>query len=359
MQQLRELVSQLKADNERLRQEHAASLGGPSGAALASSGLAGHAPAAGVAAPVTEWLVVIPKDLKCPTFNGKSDMGIVEWVEEAQACARARHLPVAEQALFILDHLEGEVKEEIKFRPREEQRDPARILAILKELYGCNQSYVILQQTFFSRHQQEAETLQEFSLALMALMARAEQQAPGGIPNANILLRDQFTEHVLDSTLRREHKQLVHRQPTITLLELRGEAIRWEREGLPGGTRGRSSSLPAAYGLQYGVQGRLQQVVQAAPQEPGFGALMDLLKRQQEQLNQLARTVASLQALRPPTPVTHSGSLICRRSQQPGHYAHKCEGEQISPRRHANSVTGHNLQVTSPHSSQPSGKLSC
>lgn len=39
--------------------------------------------------------------------------------------------------------------------------------------------------------------LQEFSLALMALMAQVEQHAPGGMPNADALLRDQFIKHVL------------------------------------------------------------------------------------------------------------------------------------------------------------------
>lgn len=157
------------------------------------------------------------------------------------------------------------------------------MLAILKELYGCSQSYVTLQQAFFLRQQLEGETLQEFSLALLSLMARVERQAFHGIPNTDVLLRDQFIEHALDGSLHRELKQLVRRQPTITLLELRGEAIRWEREGLPGGTRGHSVSLPTAYGLQCGVQGR--QVPQARPQEPGLDAVMDLLKRQQEQLN--------------------------------------------------------------------------
>lgn len=51
------------------------------------------------------------------------------------------------------------------------KEDPAQVLAILTELYGCVQSYVTLQQSFFSRKQQEGEMLLEFSLALMALMA--------------------------------------------------------------------------------------------------------------------------------------------------------------------------------------------
>ncbi|KAI3368710.1 hypothetical protein L3Q82_025704 [Scortum barcoo] len=170
MQQLRELMLQLKADNERLRQEQVALLEGSGG--VSSPAPVSNAPSAGASAVVTERLVVIP-------------------------------------------------------------RDP-----------------------FFSRHQLEGETLQEFSLALMALMDRVKQCAPDGVPNADVLLRDQFIEHVYDSSLRRELKQLVRRQPMATMLELRSEAIRWEREGLPGGARPRSSSLPSAYGLQYAVQGR-------------------------------------------------------------------------------------------------------
>ncbi|GAA6218526.1 uncharacterized protein LOC117767770 [Lates japonicus] len=144
IQHLRELVLQLKAENERLRQECTAYPVGPSGAPSASSGPVSNAPSTGATAAVTEWLVVIPRDHRCPMFNGKTGIGVAEWVEVVQACVRARHLSAADQALFIFDHLEGEAREEIKFRPGEERRDPARVLTILKELYGCSQSYVTL-----------------------------------------------------------------------------------------------------------------------------------------------------------------------------------------------------------------------
>lgn len=338
---LRESLLQLQADNERFRQECAAAQGGPGAAAAASS-----APVVGPAVAATERLVVVPRDRKCPMFNGRSGIGIVEWVEEVQACARARHLSAADQALFIFDHLEGEAKEEIRFRSDEERRDPARVLAILTELYGCSQSYVTLQQAFFSRHQQEGETLQEFSLALMALMARVEQHAPGGMPNADTLLRDQFIEHVLDSSLRRELKQLVRRQPTITLLELRLEAIRWEREGLPGGARGRSQSLPTAYGFQYGVQGHPPPAPQVAPQVPGLNEVMELLRRQQEQLSQLTQTVASLQGLPPSSSAFRSVNR--RRGRQVSHFAREGDREWVHPRRRTNSVTGVNPDAAMP-----------
>lgn len=85
------------------------------------------------------------------------------------------------------------------------------VLAILTELCGCVQSYITLQQSFFSQKQQEGETLLEFSLALIALMECVKQSAPDALPNAEILLHDQFVEHVLDGALRRELKQFIRR----------------------------------------------------------------------------------------------------------------------------------------------------
>lgn len=328
VQELRELVLQLRADNERLCREGAASPGGSGGASLASPGPAVHAPPAGAAAAVTERLVVIPRDRRCPLFNGKTGVGITEWVEEIQACMRARHLSMVDQAFFIFDHLGGEAREEIKYRTSAERSNPASVLAILKELYGCARSYVTLQQAFFSRKQQEGETLLEFSLALMALMEQVKQRAPDGLLNSEVLLRDQFVEHVLDSALRRELKQFVRRQPTATLLEVRGEGMRWEREGFPGGARERSHSLPSMYGLQYGVQGSSRPALPVSPHGSELGELKELLKRQQEQLNQLTRTVASMQTSMPPARPQRNGPVICLRCRQPGHFARDCEGER-------------------------------
>lgn len=65
-------------------------------------------------------------------------------------------------------------------------------------LYGCDLSYVSLQCMFFSRKQQEGQSLQEFSLALMGIMDKVRRVAPDGMPNADILLRNQFIEYVND-----------------------------------------------------------------------------------------------------------------------------------------------------------------
>lgn len=371
LQQLRELVLQLKADNERLRQEQSAPQsnpnaasttpggadGGPSaaaGAANATQGEANVGSSAGAGAAVAERLVVIPRDRKCPMFNGKTGMNIVEWIEEVQACVRARHLTGADQAFFIFDHLEGEAKKEIKYRSSAERKDPTKILDILKELYGCTQSYVTLQQAFFSRQQQEGETLQEFSLGLMALMEKVKARAPDGIPNAEVLLRDQFAEHVLDNALRRELKQFIRREPTATLLAIRKEAMRWEQEGLPGSTRGRSFSLPSAYGVQYGMQGRSHSTHPTPSQGGELGELKEMMKQYQNQLTQLSQTVASLQGPSTQNRPRQGGPLICHRCRGSNHIARDCDGERVPSRPRANSTSGMHSQMAGPHSSNSS-----
>lgn len=160
------------------------------------------------------------------------------------------------------------------------------------------ESHVALQQAFFSRRQHEGETLQEFSLALLGLMERVKQRVPGHVPNSEALLRDQFVEHVLDNALRRELKQLVRRQPGLTLLEIRAEAICWEREGLPAGVRGRSYSLPSIMGAQYGVRVGSQDVVTPSPVSE-IAEIKEILRRQQEQLTQLTQSLAALQSSHP------------------------------------------------------------
>lgn len=85
---------------------------------------------------------------------------------------RARCLTPIDQAFFLYDHLEGGARDEIKYRPREEREDPEKMIAVLQDLYGCSQSYIALQEKFFSRKQHEGETLQEFSHVLMSLMEK-------------------------------------------------------------------------------------------------------------------------------------------------------------------------------------------
>lgn len=191
---------------------------------------------------------------------------------------------------------------------------------MLQELYGCCESYLALQDALFSRQQHEGETLLEFSFALMSLMAFVKQCALTDVLNAEVLLGDQFTEHVLDGALHHELKQFVRRC----------EAIRWEHKGLPAGVRGRSNSVPAIFGIQYGLQSH-SQVVADAHQESELKELREMIRLQQEQLNQLIQSITCLQSFHQCSCSLHQGTIICLCCQQPGHMARECDGVGVPP----------------------------
>lgn len=147
-------------------------------------------------------------------------------------------------------------------------------------------------------------------------------------------------EHLLCLEL---SKQFIRQSPATTLLDVRGEAIRWEREGLPVGVRGRSNSVPSAVGFQYVVQGGGQRSGYQPPTSE-VGKVKELLRRQQEQLDQLTRSLAQLQSShqrghsRGRSP--RSGPIICNRCQQPGHIARECDGPRVSSHPQA-AARGH------------------
>ncbi|XP_062322169.1 uncharacterized protein LOC134023827 [Osmerus eperlanus] len=189
LEELRRRVQTLNTENEQLQQQV-----GTVGGSQATSSRSIHTPLnpeAGTSA-AAERLVYLPRERRCATFRGGEEEDIFEWMEDIKASFRVRRLLPVEEALFILDHLEGSARREIRFRPQEK---------------------------FFSHKQGEGESLQDFSHGLLALMEQIIQHAPGGMPNSGDLLRDQFVEHVFDHGLRRELKRFTRLSPTSTFLE--------------------------------------------------------------------------------------------------------------------------------------------
>lgn len=97
---------------------------------------------------MTERLINLPRDRKCPVIRGRTGLSSIDGVEEVQACLHVHQLPV-EKSLFIFDHLEGEAREEIKYWSKEERKNPDKILDIFLDLYGCTKLYVSLWEAFF------------------------------------------------------------------------------------------------------------------------------------------------------------------------------------------------------------------
>lgn len=108
--------------------------------------------------------------------------------------------------------------------------------------------------------------------------------------NVYVHVRDQFIEHVLDSSLCRELKQ---NGCVPTHHHLAGAAARGDQMGEKKppcvGARSRSLSLPAAYGFQQGIQGSLSPAAQVAAQGPSLRLRSHRMRQQivaQRKLNE-------------------------------------------------------------------------
>lgn len=239
-------------------------------------------------------VLYVPRERKCTRFYGRSDsssLSLEEWIEEATVCIEGRGWSDREQVLFLLDHLGGEAKMEIKLRSVAEREKPKRIFDILKSMYHGKSTFVQLQQKFFERKQQEGESLMEFSHSLMSLMEAVLSSDPNSVPNTDQVLRDQFVEHVKDVTLRRELKRFVRQNPCCSLLEVRGEAIRWVEEG----EMVAITSVPQSWCNK--TQGR---VVQCDRTMNGVGEftelreIKDMLRNQQKQIDAITKCLNEL-----------------------------------------------------------------
>lgn len=161
-------------------------------------------------------------------------------------------------------------------------------------------------------------------------MDKVKRRAPTAMTNFDTLLRDQFIEYVFDPALRRELKRLVRQSPQLTMLEARAEAIRWEREGRPiEGGRSRSFSVPSLCAAQYSRPPRSHDASPSDHSGVAFAELKGMLLKQQEQINHLTQSIASLTASQRPIRSGLSRAVICRRCQQAGHYARECDNERV------------------------------
>lgn len=315
LQRLRQRLEQLQAENKRLSGEGTAGNAGSSATSTQSVR--------------REQVLFVPRERRCPKFSGSATAGplsVEEWIEEAKSCIRAMHMSNFDKALFLFDHLEGEARNEIKYRPTAIRENPESIIEVLREVYGCAKSYVYWQQRFFNRKQKDNESLFEFSHALMEMLDKVKQSNEGAIRNPDIILRDQFCENVCDPMLRRELKRLVRADSGLTLLDVRKEAIRWVQEGQS--NRDRSYRAP-------GASSEAQVVSQCvtAPQSLEFLELKDLVLKQQAQLDMLIRQLGHPSG-RSQAPPPHrggrykrapNGQPICLRCDQPGHIARYCQ----------------------------------
>ena len=345
----KEAMSQLKNENESLLEKLDVRKSPVSAQSSINQGLVegqdGAGGGANLAAGLRERIVYLPKEKKCPVFNGGSSAAFYEWLDEINATLVYRSYNGAEKAAYFYEHLGGEARQEIKYRTQTERSDPVCVLEILHEIYGQPQSLTKLQKQFFDRRQREGESVREYSHALMAIMEEINHCKVKDAWCGDFALRDQFAENVCDVGLRRELKKTIRQQPTISFFQLRKEALQWEEEA-EGGVERRRRVVGSCEKVEATpAQAQVVTATMEAKPDPMLTKVLDMLHKQQVLIDDLSKKFTTTMQV-PGSKRTEprkwqprydaSGQPICFKCHQAGHIARVC----VAPR------AGHSQDVS-------------
>lgn len=148
-----------------------------------------------------------------------------EFVEEFQQVLKTRPATTEEQVDFLISHLEGPAKDEIRYRASPEKNTPQKILTILKDAFGERATTSELMTEFYQCKQDYSETLRDFSHKLMKKLDRVLRLDNSYVTDKDKLLRNKLSENVTNTCLKRELKKFIRARPTITFTDIREEAL--------------------------------------------------------------------------------------------------------------------------------------
>ncbi|XP_033117093.1 uncharacterized protein LOC117117025 [Anneissia japonica] len=164
--------------------------------------------------------------VKLTKFKGSkasSEPSLTEWLEDFAAYANQYGLSDARRAQALLDHLGGSAKEELLCYGLDVRGDHRRIIEVLKERFGPQETNASLSETLHNRVQQDGESLAEFSLALMRIYGKMEAATSDATERAALTrLRDNTLKERL---VRGVREKWVHRELRRIEIECRGRSF--------------------------------------------------------------------------------------------------------------------------------------
>ena len=168
----------------------------------------------------------VSKERKIKTFSGRpkldTDLSIDDWIDEITLVFQSRRYTDGEKIDLIYSHLEGEARDELKFRPNI-RRDPELMLNCLRNAFGDHDSVTILQKHFFERVQGKDESIRQYSYALLDLFQKVVKKDDSVFSEKT--LSEQFAQNLYDPYIRKEIKKIFRSRPQISFFELRDECI--------------------------------------------------------------------------------------------------------------------------------------
>lgn len=240
-----------------------------------------------------------PRKLKLFWGNEISDpryQDVEEWLKELDAhLASLKDRTVLEKVQFVMDHLEGSAKGEVRYRPEEERNTVSLIKNILKDVFKDRRSLATRQEDFYTYRQSKDESLRDFSHGLLRRFRAVSKLVPTMEATKDSVLTVQFSEHVFDTNLRRELRRLLREKSDISFIKMREEAIMWagDEDLVPPTTTTSKSSKSSAQSKSITTQSTSAEVSvtsSSTDSQPCASAAQDsLLQKLQDQLKSLQK----------------------------------------------------------------------
>lgn len=172
----------------------------------------------------------IRTERKLPKFSGRpvkdSDPDVEDWLMDMREHLHSIQSP-DKKIEFILDHLEGAAKSEVRLRPAECKQTPEDIFVIIESVYLVQETVSQLRQAFYERVQKENETIETYSLALLKMATRITKKEGSDMKHFNKILMDKFVDGVRDPQLKRELRKFAFEHSKMPFLEFRGQILQW------------------------------------------------------------------------------------------------------------------------------------
>ena len=264
---------------------------------------------------------VLPPEKVVGTFTGSDGMSVQTFIENIQAGLKLRKLTGPSAADFIMAHLDGAARREIRHRPNAFQNNPDTLLTILRDTFGERLTLGNVMRDLYNCVQRDGETISEFAFRLMGL-AEKLKNLPGG-PDPEKTIMEQFCDGLNDGVLRRELKKMAKEEPDVTFFRLRDWAFDMGEDERLHPRRSNGASVYGIEAVEDRVVGTLESLSLAIK---GQTEVLDAIRAQQidfasrlEKVEQKQNKSSS--GRRAPR---DKSQVKCRRCQEMGHYASEC-----------------------------------
>lgn len=180
--------------------------------------------------------VYIKSERKIPKLAGRpvkdTDPEVDDWIYDMKEHLSTIPTDVG-KVEFVLDHLIGGAKTEVRLRPQEMKQTADNILQIIEDTYKSQDTLAQMKHKFYERVQKENESLESYSLTLMKMLRSISRKEGGELPNREKILTEKFVDGVQDPQLKRELRKYSLENPKLPFIEFRARILMWVDDQQP------------------------------------------------------------------------------------------------------------------------------